>query len=112
SYSRLNIGKLSLTRQDTARAVPYLDRALEVQPDSARAHHLRGLAYQATGDNSRAALEYRKTLSDAQYARSIPTFYLNFGTALVQLGLYDEAVQLLSEYVKLAPADFDAHYQL
>ncbi|MFL6277791.1 MAG: fused MFS/spermidine synthase [Blastocatellia bacterium] len=111
-YSLLNIGKLYLTRQDTARAVPYLDRALEVQPDSARAHHLRGLAYQATGDNSRAALEYRKTLSDAQYARSIPTFYLNFGTALVQLGLYDEAVQLLSEYVKLAPADFDAHYQL
>ncbi|HKQ08207.1 MAG TPA: fused MFS/spermidine synthase [Blastocatellia bacterium] len=111
-YSLLNIGKLYLTRQDTARAVPYLDRALTVQPDSARAHHLRGLAYQANGDNSRAALEYRKTLSDAQYARSIPTFYLNFGTALVQLGLYEEAVQLLSEYVKLAPADFDAHYQL
>ena len=111
-YSLLNLGKLYLTKQDIARAVPYLDRALEVEPDSARAHHLRGLAYQAAGDNSRAALEYRKTLSDAQYARSIPTFYLNFGTALVQLGLYEEAAQLLGEYVKLAPNDFDAHYQL
>jgi spermidine synthase len=111
-YSLLNIGKHYLTKQDIARAVPYLERALAVEPDNARAHHLRGLAYQATGDNTRAALEYRKTLSDAQYARSIPTFYLNFGTALIQLGLYDEAVQLLGEYVKLAPNDFDAHYQL
>ncbi|HJQ24564.1 MAG TPA: fused MFS/spermidine synthase [Blastocatellia bacterium] len=111
-YSLLNLGKLYLTKQDIPRAVPYLDQALAVEPESARAHHLRGLAYQAAGDNSRAALEYRKTLSDAQYARSIPTFYLNFGTALVQLGLYDEAAQLLGEYVKLAPNDFDAHYQL
>ncbi|HKP10585.1 MAG TPA: tetratricopeptide repeat protein, partial [Blastocatellia bacterium] len=111
-YSLLNIGKLYLKKQDIPRAVPYLERALAVEPDSARAHHLRGLAYQAAGDNTRAALEYRKTLSDAQYARSIPTFYLNFGTALIQLGLYDEAIQLLGEYVKLAPNDFDAHYQL
>lgn len=111
-YSLLNLGKLYLTKQEIARAVPYLDQALAVDPESARAHHLRGLAYQAMGDNGRAALEYRKTLSDAQYARSIPTFYLNFGTALIQLGLYEEAVQLLSEYVKLAPNDFDAHYQL
>jgi spermidine synthase len=111
-FSLLNIGKLYLTKQDIPRAVPYLDRALAVEPESARAHHLRGLAYQAMGDNSRAALEYRKTLSDAAYARSIPTFYLNFGTALIQLGLYEEAVQLLGEYVKLAPNDFDAHYQL
>jgi spermidine synthase len=111
-YSLLNLGKLYLTKQDMPRAVPYLDRALAIEPDNARAHHLRGLAYQAMGDNTRAALEYRKTLSDAQYARSIPTFYLNFGTALVKLGLYDEAVQLLGEYVKLAPNDFDAHYQL
>jgi spermidine synthase len=111
-YSLLNLGKLYLTKQDIPRAVPYLDRALAVEPENARAHHLRGLAYQAAGDNTRAALEYRKTLSDAQYARSIPTFYLNFGTALIQLGLYEEAVQLLGEYVKLAPNDFDAHYQL
>jgi spermidine synthase len=111
-YSLLNLGKLYLTKQDIPRAVPFLERALAVEPQNARAHHLRGLAYQATGDNTRAALEYRKTLSDAEYARSIPTFYLNFGTALIQLGLYEEAVQLLGEYVKLAPNDFDAHYQL
>ena len=111
-YSLINLGKMYLTKQDTGRAVPFLDRAIDVNPDSARAHHLRGLAYQANGDNPHAALEYRKALADAQYVRTIPSFYLNFGTSLIQLGLYDEAVQMLDEYVRLAPGEFDAHYQL
>src|SRR5262249_19696904 len=111
-FSLINLGKMYLSKQDTSRAVPFLERALEANPDSARAHHLRGLAYQAIGDNAHAALEYRRSLADAQYVHSIPTFYLNFGTSLVQLGLYDEAVQMLEEYATLAPGEFDAHYQL
>ena len=111
-YSLINLGKLYLTKQDTPRAAGYLDHAIQVDPTSARAHHLRGLAYQASGDNTHAALEYRKALPDAQYTRSVQTFYLNFGTALIQIGLYDEASQMLEEYARLAPNDFDGHYQL
>ncbi|MEK6300642.1 MAG: fused MFS/spermidine synthase [Acidobacteriota bacterium] len=111
-YSLINLGKLYLTKQDTPRAAGYLDHALRIDPASARAHHLRGLAYQASGDSTRAALEYRKALPDAQYTRSVQTFYLNFGTALIQIGLYDEASQMLEEYARLAPNDFDGHYQL
>jgi tetratricopeptide (TPR) repeat protein len=37
---------------------------------------------------------------------------LNFGTALMQIGLYEEAAQMLEEYNKLAPNDFDGHFQL
>ncbi|HXG64075.1 MAG TPA: fused MFS/spermidine synthase, partial [Blastocatellia bacterium] len=111
-YTLINLGKLYLSKQDTARAAPYLDRALALQPDSARANHLRGLAYQAAGDDGRAALAYRKALPDAEYTRSIPTFYLNFGTALMGVGYYEEAAQLLEEYTRLAPNDFEGHYQL
>lgn len=111
-YTLINLGKLYMSKQDTARAVPYLERALAVDQSSARAHHLRGLAYQATGDHARAALEYRKALPDAAYARSIPNFYLNFGTALTQIGMYEEAAQMLEEFARLQPSDFDAHYQL
>lgn len=111
-YSVVNLGKLYLTKQDLARATPYLDRAIQIDPSSARARHLRGLAYQATGDNQRAVLEYRKALPDAEYTQWIKTFYLNFGTALVPLGLYEEAAQMLEEYARLAPGDFEAHYQL
>ncbi|HSE98231.1 MAG TPA: fused MFS/spermidine synthase, partial [Blastocatellia bacterium] len=64
-YTLINLGKLYLTRQDTTRAAPYLDRAIAVDPRSARAHHLRGLAYQAAGDNTGAVVEYRKALPDA-----------------------------------------------
>lgn len=111
-YSLINMGKLYLTRQDTPRATPYLDRAIKINPESARAHHLRGLAFQASGDHTRAALEYRKTLPDAQYVRSIDTFYLNFGTALEQIGLYEEAAQMLEQFIHLKPNDFDGHFQL
>ncbi len=111
-YTLINLGKLYLTKQDLARASSYLDKAIAAEPDSARGHHLRGLAYQAGGDAARAAVEYRKTLPDGPYTRSIPTFYLNFGTSLVALGLFEEAVQMLEEYTRLAPADPEGHYQL
>jgi tetratricopeptide (TPR) repeat protein len=111
-YTLVNLGKLYLTRQDIPRSAPYLDRAIAIDADSARAHHLRGLAYQAAGDSARAALEYRKALPDAQYTRGVQTFYLNFGTALTQLGLYAEAAQMLEEYARAQPSDFEAHFQL
>ena len=40
------------------------------------------------------------------------SFYLNFGTSLSTLGLYEEAAQMLEEYARLAPEDFDARFQL
>ncbi|HYP27733.1 MAG TPA: fused MFS/spermidine synthase [Blastocatellia bacterium] len=111
-FTLVNLGKHYLMNQDAARAAPYLDRALASEPESARAHHLRGLAYQAVGDNARAASEYRKALPDAEYTRGVKTFYLNFGMALRTLGLYEEAAQMLEEYARVAPEDFDAHFQL
>ncbi|MFY9556312.1 MAG: fused MFS/spermidine synthase [Blastocatellia bacterium] len=111
-FTLIDLGKLYLTRQDVTRSVPYLERAIQVDPKSARAHHLRGLAFQASGDNANAALEYRKALPDAQYARSVQPFYLNFGTALMQIGFYDEAAQMLEEFTKLAPNDFEGRFQL
>jgi len=111
-FTLVDLGKLYLTKQDLARSIPYLDRAIEADPASARAHHLRGLAYQANGDTAHAVMEYRKALPDAQYTHSVQTFYLNFGTALMQAGLYLEASQMLEEFTKLAPNDFEGHFQL
>jgi len=111
-YTLVDLGKLYLKKQEISQAIPFLDRALQAGPDSARAHHLRGLAYQAMGDNARAAEQYRIALSDAKYARTIPNYYLNYGTALVALGLYDDAAQMLEQHLKLNPTDVDAQYQL
>jgi Tfp pilus assembly protein PilF len=111
-FSLIDLGKLYLTRQDFPRATPYLDRALKIDPASARAHHLRGLAYQGSGDNANAALEYRKALPDAAYARSVQSFYLNFGTALMATGLFEEAAQMLEQYARAAPGDVEGHFQL
>ncbi|HKA21848.1 MAG TPA: fused MFS/spermidine synthase [Blastocatellia bacterium] len=111
-FTLIDLGKTYLTKQDLPRAIPYLDRAIQADPSSARAHHLRGLAYQAAGDHQQAALEYRKALPDVHYTRSIPNFYLNFGTALMQINLYPEAAQMLEEFIKLSPNDFEGHFQL
>ena len=111
-FTLIDLGKLYLTKQDLPHSIPYLEQAIQIDPGSARAHHLRGLAYQAGGDNAQAAHEYRKALPDAQYTRSIPTFYLNFGTALMQIALYEEAAQMLEQFSRLAPNDFEGHFQL
>jgi spermidine synthase len=111
-YALIDIGKYYLSKQDAPRAAGYLERAIEIDAKSARARHLRGLAYQEAGDLSHAAAEYRQALEDAKYTRNTPTFYLNFGTALLGLGLEAEATQMLEEYTKLAPNDFDGHFQL
>ena len=111
-FALIDLGKAFLTKQDLARSAPYLDRAIQIDPNSARAHHLRGLAYQAAGNSAHAALEYRKALPDAKYTHSVQTYYLNFGTTLMQIGLYEEAAQMLEEFTRLSPNDFDGHFQL
>ena len=111
-HTLVNLGKFHLTKQDVNQATGYLDRAIRVDGSSARAHHLRGLAYQASGENGLAAGEYRKALPDGAYTRGIKTFYLNFGTVLLALGYYEEASQMLEEYKRLSPSDLEAHYQL
>jgi spermidine synthase len=111
-HTLVNLGKFYLTKQEAVKAQPYLDRAIQVDATSARAHHLRGLAHQAAGNPEGAVVEYRKALPDAKYARSVQTFYLNFGTALMAVGYYEEAAQMLEEYTRLAPNDFEGHAQL
>jgi tetratricopeptide (TPR) repeat protein len=111
-YTLINLGKYYLQQQEAEKAAEYLDRAIRVDPDSARARHLRGLAFQAIGDVAGAVGEYRRALPDRNYVKGIKTFYLNFGTALASLGLYEEASQMLEEYTALVPGDFDGQYHL
>ena len=59
-----------------------------------------------------AAVEYRKALPDAAYTKTIKTYYLNFGTALMSAGYYEEAAQMLEQYTRLSPRDHEGHYQL
>ena len=112
AFTLMDLGRYYLQKQDIATAASYLDRAVAADPTSARAHHLRGLAYQASGDVTHAVEQYRLTLADASYGRGFPSYYLNFGVALMGLGIYDEAAQMLEEYEKLAPRDPEGHYQL
>lgn len=111
-YTLIDLGKFYLTKHDFTRAAPYLDLALQREPGSARARHLRGLAHQAVGDHAKAVQEYRLALQDGKYCNAVQTFYLNFGTALGALGYYEEAAQMLEQYTRLAPRDADGQYQL
>ncbi|HYM00539.1 MAG TPA: fused MFS/spermidine synthase, partial [Blastocatellia bacterium] len=111
-YTLLDMGKYYLKKNEAPNAASYLDHALKIDSTSARAHHLRGLAYQEAGDSANAAEEYRQALPDAKYTRSIPSFYLNYGMALFTTGVYDESAEMLEEYIKLMPSDYYGHYQL
>jgi Tfp pilus assembly protein PilF len=110
-HTLINLGKYYLVTQEVGRAASYLDQAIKVDSTRPRAHHLRGLAHQAAGDHKNAVEQYRRAVTP-EYGRTVPTLYLNFGTALLATSSYEEASRMLDAYVRLAPNDPEGHYQL
>jgi len=58
----IQLGVHQLARGDSAAAAAALQKALKVQPDSARAHHALGEIYARARETDQAILHYRKAL--------------------------------------------------
>jgi tetratricopeptide (TPR) repeat protein len=108
----LNFGAYHLVHNDFAAAMPWLDHALKIDPASARAHHLKALALEGTGNLEAAVENFRIAANNEHYAETLAHFYLEYGTALRNYGLYVEAIQILGKYTKLQADDYQGHYEL
>lgn len=90
--TRVAAGMEYLRQRDPEGARRHINRALEVDPDSASAHNAMGMVYRYEGDEKRAEDHFRRAIridSDFSQARN------NYAALLYQQGRYDVAVDQL-----------------
>jgi tetratricopeptide (TPR) repeat protein len=91
---------------DAKKALGYLNNAIKLQPDYARAYNSRGLAYRNLGQHQRAIEDCNEAI------RLKPDFaeaYSNRGSAYGKLGQYQLAIKDYNEAIRLKP-DFARAY--
>ncbi|MDP9170121.1 MAG: tetratricopeptide repeat protein [Acidobacteriota bacterium] len=105
----LNIGRALIQEGETERALPYVSKALQLQPGLARGEFFLSQIQKAAGDYPGAA--HNLTLCLAQYPRD--------RVALNQLGRvqflerkFAEAVSTFERTLGVDPEDVQAHYNL
>jgi len=96
------LGDLYLTMGQRLKAVGYLKKALEIQPDEVEYHYLLGFAYSSLERWAEAVDELQEAADGApgnvEYKRSL-------GWAVFNFGARDMGLELLREALALAPED-------
>jgi tetratricopeptide (TPR) repeat protein len=105
----VNIARVLIEEGDTREAIKWTDQALQLDPNSGRAHFFRGLALKADGDYDGAMNEFR----------SVATQYPRDRVNLNQIGRifflkrdYKSAIEWFKKTVAIDPEDVSAHYNL
>jgi eukaryotic-like serine/threonine-protein kinase len=105
-------GRLIQWEQGTAEALPYYRRAIELDPNFARAYAALGSMYTTVGQYDLAVENYKKAydLRDKVSERErfyIETVYYSFVT-----GELDKAIETYRQWIQVYPADATAHGNL
>ena len=100
---------LGEANQQTAgrEALTYLDRALELHPQSSAVHSLRGLYFQRTGNHRDALTEFQAA---ARLDPENPSLFVSLGDAYAMTGDLILGLEAHQYAVTLAPEDVD--YQI
>jgi hypothetical protein len=91
----LHLGTVMLSRLNPGGAMPVLQAAVKVDPQSAEAHNFLGSALASTGRTQEAIMQFRAALS---LRPDYPNARFNLANALVKSGRFDEAI---AEYRKI-----------
>ena len=90
-------------------AVEAWKKAMDLDPEDAKAHYNLGLTLDRQGELDRAIAEYRKSVEINPLNASA---YTNLGVALTRTGKLDEAVDALTKSVAIRPANATAQSNL
>lgn len=103
-WGYFGLGWVAFKRSDYETAAEYFRKAIEIAPYKPLFHNDLGSVYfyQGTYDDAIAELSLAREL-DPLY----PAAYANLATVYYQRGDFDLAVEMLEEYLRLAPAASD-----
>jgi len=105
----LKKGDAKLNDKDFEEAIEEFRKAIELDPESADAHHALGLAYLKTGEKVKAL----KALKEATRLRpDWPEAHYDLGQAYYDFGDYKSAAGSFEEAIRLRPDFFDALIEL
>jgi len=85
-------------------ALKYLRQALELEPNSSDIHNKIGMALLTTGKPEEAITHFIYVL---QKGVTPAETYVNLGSAYIQVGKYDLAIQNLTKSIELKPDNID-----
>jgi len=103
--------RIALTQGDQA-ALPYLERAVELDPNFARAYASLGTSYMDLEQPTLAAANYQKAFDLRSRVSERERFYIEGVYYLNVNGELDKAERVFSEYVQAYPNDADAQADL
>ena len=98
-----------LSRDDFARALPYFEKAVEVDSNYAEAWYQVGFCYGMLGKHADALKASRRA---AQLRPDWAETYLNIGASSFALGQFKDAVDAYRQAVKLDESNAEAQYAL
>ena len=98
-----------LSRDDFARALPYFEKAVEIDSNYAEAWYQAGFCYGMLGKHVDALKASRRA---AQIRPDWAETYLNIGASSFALGQFKEAVDAYRQVVKLDESNAEAQYAL
>lgn len=103
----LNVGRVLVAEGQTAKAKPYVMKALELSPGLARALYFLALAQKADGDYDGALESLRETAS--QYPKDRVVLNEIAGILFLRRD-YSEAIDILDRVARIDPEDLQMHY--
>jgi len=98
-----------LSRDDFARALPYFEKAAEIDANYAEAWYQTGFCYGMLGKHNEALKASRRA---AQLRPDWAEAYLNIGASSFALGQFRDAVDAYRQVTKLDDSNADAQYAL
>lgn len=104
-----DLGYLMLTRGQEDKAITYIQKALEINPDYAEAHVNLGSLFLQKGELDKAILHFQKAI---EIQPDFAGAYYNFGNALLQKGRLDEAIIQFQKTLEIKPKFAAAHGNL
>jgi tetratricopeptide (TPR) repeat protein len=116
NFSRAMMNLRMASRDSLDRAIYLLEKAIELDPEYARAWAALGVAYDLKGsflgipDLSYKAIEFEKKAIELNPRISQAHRFL--AGAYNSLGRYDEAIEAITEAIRLDPGNADAHSTL